>query len=81
MKSENPYGTTMNSCTSTLVAACAPPFRMFIKGTGITPTGHSPGMDFHNGIPFSLADALRIAGEQPKIEFAPSRLLFGSRLP
>ena len=31
-----PIGTTMNSCESTVLAACAPPFRMFIIGTGST---------------------------------------------
>ena len=31
-----PIGTTMNSCASTLFEAWAPPFRMFIIGTGIT---------------------------------------------
>jgi len=29
-------GTTMNSCASTLFDAWAPPFRMFIIGTGST---------------------------------------------
>jgi hypothetical protein len=29
-----PIGTTMNSCASTLFDAWAPPFRMFIIGTG-----------------------------------------------
>ena len=29
-----PAGITMNSCTSTLLSACAPPLRMFIIGTG-----------------------------------------------
>ena len=29
-----PTGMTMNSCRSTLLSACAPPFRMFIIGTG-----------------------------------------------
>ena len=31
-----PIGTTMNSWASTLLDACAPPFRMFIIGTGST---------------------------------------------
>ena len=31
-----PIGTTMNSCASTLFDAWAPPFRMFIIGTGST---------------------------------------------
>src|SRR2546426_114542 len=31
-----PIGTTMNSWESTVFAACAPPFRMFIIGTGST---------------------------------------------
>src|SRR3954468_8386921 len=29
-----PIGAIMNSCTSTLLSACAPPLRMFIIGTG-----------------------------------------------
>ena len=29
-----PKGMTMNSCRSTLLSACWPPFRMFIIGTG-----------------------------------------------
>ena len=29
-----PSGTIMNSCTSTLLSACAPPLMMFIIGTG-----------------------------------------------
>ena len=29
-----PTGMIINSCTSTVFAACAPPFRMFIIGTG-----------------------------------------------
>ena len=29
-----PTGSTMNSWMSTLLSACAPPFRMFIIGTG-----------------------------------------------
>jgi hypothetical protein len=31
-----PTGITMNSWTSTFESACAPPFRMFIIGTGST---------------------------------------------
>ena len=34
-KDGTPHGTTMNSCTSTLLSACAPPFTTFIIGTGI----------------------------------------------
>ena len=33
-KLEAPNGITMNSCKSTLLSACSPPFRMFIIGTG-----------------------------------------------
>ena len=29
-----PTGMTMNSCRSTLLSACLPPFMMFIMGTG-----------------------------------------------
>ncbi len=29
-----PTGMTMNSCRSTLLSACLPPFMMFIIGTG-----------------------------------------------
>ena len=31
-----PTGMIMNSCRSTLLSACLPPFRMFIMGTGST---------------------------------------------
>jgi hypothetical protein len=29
-----PWGTIMNSCTSTLLSACAPPLSTFMSGTG-----------------------------------------------
>ena len=37
-----PKGITMNSCRSTLLSACAPPFRMFIIGTGRTRAAAPP---------------------------------------
>ena len=33
-KLSKPTGAIMNSCRSTLLAACAPPFRIFMSGTG-----------------------------------------------
>src|SRR5438034_779418 len=37
-----PYGAIMNSCRSTELSACAPPFRIFISGTGSNPASARP---------------------------------------
>jgi hypothetical protein len=65
----------MNSWKSTLLAAWAPPLRMFAHGTGST---YAPGPPRYRkrGSPAASAAALAAAMETPKIAFAPNRSLF-----
>ena len=71
-----PAGTTMNSCTSSRLSACAPPLITFMSGTGSV-RASSPPSRRYNGTPASAAAARATASEHPRIAFAPSRLLFG----
>lgn len=66
----------MNSCTSILLAACAPPLRMFIIGTGRT-SALTPPKNRYRGRPSAFAAARALARETAKIAFAPSRDLSG----
>ena len=73
---EKPTGTIMNSWKSTLLSACAPPFRTFIIGTG-SRSASSPPRWRQSGSSRSIAIALAAASETPRIALAPSRALFG----
>ncbi len=76
-KLEKPTGSTMNSCRSTLLSACAPPLTMFIIGTGRT--GSAPveaARCCHSGTFFDMAMACALAIETPSSALAPSRPLF-----
>ena len=76
VKLEAPTGITMNSWTSTLLSACAPPLRMFIMGTGSVQALLPPTYRY-NGRPASLAAALATANDTPKMALAPSCALLG----
>ena len=69
-------GTTMNSCTSSAFCACAPPLTTFSIGTGRTCAvgAADPAVQRHAGVGGA---AFAAASEQPRMAFAPSRLLFG----
>ena len=69
-------GIIINSWISTLFAACAPPLRIFIIGTGRT-QAPSPPIERYSDIPVAAAAALAHASETPSMAFAPRRLLFG----
>ena len=61
----------MNSCTSTVLAACAPPFKMFIIGTGsLFP--EIPPRKRYSGISSAIAAALAAAIDTARMAFAPS---------
>jgi hypothetical protein len=66
----------MNSWMSTLLGAWAPPFRMFIMGTGSTWLPWRPRY-FQSGMWFSFAAARATAIDTARIEFAPSLRLLG----
>ena len=82
-KLPTPAGITMNSCTSTLESACAPPFRMFIIGTGSVrlrcgPSGVERGeVRVERLRPMAAAAALANAIDTPSRALAPSRLFVG----
>ena len=61
----------MNSWMSTFESACAPPFRMFMSGTGSV-RAPAPPTYRYSGSPCACAAALAAASETPRIEFAPS---------
>ena len=70
MKLGAPAGIIMNSCTSTVFAACAPPFKIFIIGTGsLFP--FTPPSKRYNGICNAVAAARTAAIETAKIAFSP----------
>ena len=65
-----PAGMIMNSCTSTVLAACAPPFRMFIMGTGsLLPD--TPPKKRYRGTSSEMAAARAAAMETARMAFAP----------
>ena len=66
-----PTGIIMNSCTSMVFAACAPPFKMFIIGTGRR-FPDTPPRKRYSGRPYALAAARAFAIETARIAFAPS---------
>jgi len=72
-----PTGMTMNSCTSTLESAWAPPLRIFIIGTGSNRAPLSSARWAYNGLFDAAAWACAAAIDTPRIAFAPSRLFVG----
>ena len=71
-----PTGSTMNSCRSTLLSACAPPLMMFIIGTGsigvaAVARGAATAACF-----FDAATACALASDTPSSALAPRRPLF-----
>ena len=66
-----PTGIIMNSCTSTVLAACAPPFKIFIIGTGRR-FPEIPPRKRYNGISSACAAALAVAIDTARIALAPS---------
>ena len=64
----------MNSCMSRPLLACAPPFMMFIMGTGST-LALAPPRYLYKGSIEAAAAALATAMETPRIAFAPSFFL------
>ena len=76
-----PSGITMNSWKSTLLSACAPPFRMFIIGTGSTRAAgraverREMRVERHAVRRRRCARASAI--DTPSSALAPSRPLFG----
>ena len=66
----------MNSCTSTLLSAWAPPLRMFIIGTG-SRCAVGPPTYRNSGRPTDSAAARATASETPRIALAPKRDLSG----
>ncbi|KKC29358.1 hypothetical protein CDSM653_01626 [Caldanaerobacter subterraneus subsp. pacificus DSM 12653] len=71
-----PTGIIINSCISTLLSACFPPFSMFIIGTGSV-LAFTPPKYWYRGRPSSSAAAFATAKDTPKIAFAPNLLLLG----
>ena len=65
-----PAGMIMNSCTSTVFAACAPPFKMFIIGTGRR-FALTPPRKRYSGSSSAAAAALALAIDTARIAFAP----------
>ena len=61
----------MNSCTSTLFDAWAPPFKMFIIGTGSL-FALTPPRNLYSGISSEIAAALAQAIDTARIALAPS---------
>ena len=71
LKLAAPTGIIMNSCTSTVLAACAPPFKIFIIGTGsLLP--EIPPRKRYSGISSAIAAALAAAIDTARMAFAPS---------
>ena len=67
-----PTGIIMNSCVSTVLVACAPPFKIFIIGTGsLLPD--TPPKNRYSGISREIAAALAAAMETARMAFAPRR--------
>ncbi len=75
LKEDAPTGITINSCISTVLSACFPPFKMFIIGTGSI-FAFTPPIYWYSGSPSCSAAALATAIDTPKIAFAPSFDLF-----
>ena len=65
-----PTGRFINSCVSTVLAACAPPFRMFIMGTGRR-LPFTPPRKRYRGISREAAAARQAAMETARMAFAP----------
>ena len=71
LKPGAPAGIIMNSCTSTVLAAWAPPLRIFIMGTGIL-LPFTPPRKRYSGIPREMDAALAAAMDTARIALAPS---------
>ena len=71
-----PTGIIINSCMSTVLSACEPPFNIFIIGVGST-LPFIPPRYWKSGSPRDSAAALAAAIDTPSIAFAPSFPLFG----
>ena len=65
----------MNSCTSRLLSACAPPLMTFIIGTGSV-RAPGPPRYWKSGRPEASAAARATASDTPRIAFAPRLPLF-----
>ena len=70
LKLAAPAGMIMNSCTSTVLAACAPPFKMFIIGSGRR-LPFTPPRKRYSGRSSAFAAALAPAIDTARIAFAP----------
>ena len=75
-KRSNFFGTIMNSWKSIGASECAPPFRMFIIGTGST-LAFGPPRYLKSGCAICVAAAWAVASETARSAFAPSFALFG----
>ncbi len=71
-----PTGTIMNSWKSTVFVACAPPFTMFIIGTGSTRESGPPRYRY-SGTPSDSAPARALASDTARMALAPRLALFG----
>src|ERR1700730_13829096 len=75
-----PMGMAMNSCRSTELSACAPPFKMFIIGTGsVLPEGSLEYREryLYRGCPAADAAARAAAMETARMALAPRLPLLG----
>ena len=70
LKEGAPTGMIMNSCVSTVLVACAPPFRMFIIGTGRR-LPFMPPRKRYSGISSEAAAARQAAMDTARMAFAP----------
>ena len=70
LKEGAPTGMIMNSCVSTVLVACAPPFRMFIIGTGRR-LPFTPPRKRYSGISSEAAAAQQAAMDTARMAFAP----------
>ena len=77
-KLSNATGSIMNSWISTVLSACAPPFKMFIIGTGIDNEVwlRRLAMYWNNGNFCDIAAARAAANETANMAFAPNFPLF-----
>ena len=67
----------MNSCGSTLLSACAPPFRIFIWGTGSRHAPDAAQVTIQRHVAGTPPPPAPTAIETARIAFAPSFDLFG----
>ena len=77
LKEGAPTGMIMNSCVSTVLVACAPPFRMFIMGTGRR-LPFTPPRKRYSGISREAAAARQAAMDTARMRLRQIGFIFGA---